>query len=251
MFNFLKSKFTDTSANVEADALVEEFARQESRNYSHKLENFTAGVKYKNAEPQFQRDVIFAMLSWLERNPIQPPDPTGNRQAWNLQWQKRWKIRELFLAMLKRKLPFSEQDVIVLLEWSASGSENHSYYRGIPQMIKVVGDYLAENEISVALTTAIDRLIKVIESENRGVEPRRWMLRLKELKGDTEISLPISGGDIWADAALTELRSLESQIQTAWAEILLNCLRTTGSSPSSKWLKGMDKYLDVIGFSNF
>jgi len=251
MFNFLKSKFTDTSANLEAEALVKEFARQESRNYSRKLEDFTAGVKYKNAEPQFQRDVVFAMLSWLERNPIRPLDPSGNRQEWSLQWQKRWKMRELFLEMLKRKLPFSEQDVIAILEWSESGSENHSYYRGVPQMIKVVGDYLNTNEISVALTTAIDRLIKVIEAENRGVEPRRWILRLKELKGDTEISLPLLTGDIWADAALSELRSLEPQIQTAWAEILLNCLRTTGSAPSSKWLKGMDKYLDIIGTSNF
>ena len=251
MLNFLKSKFTNTPANLEADALVEEFARQEPRNYSRKLEDFTAGVKYKNAEPQFQRDVVFAMLSWLERNPIRPLDPNGNRQDWNLQWQRRWKMRELFLAMLKRKLPFSEQDVIALLEWSASGSENHSYYRGIPQMIKVVGDYLNANEISVALTTAIDRLIKVIEAENRGVEPRRWILRLRELESDTEISLPLLTGDVWADAALSELRSLEPQIQTAWAEILLNCLRTTGSAPSSKWLKGMGKYLDIIGISNF
>jgi uncharacterized protein DUF4132 len=251
MFNFLKSKFTDTSANLEAEALVEEFARQESRNYSRKLEDFTAGVKYKNAEPQFQRDVVLAMLSWLERNPIRPLDPNGDRQAWNFQWQKRWRMRELFLAMLKRKLSFSEQDVIALLEWSASGSENHSYYRGIPQMIKVVGDYLNANEISMALTTAIDRLIKVIEAENRGVEPRRWILRLRELEGDTEISLPLLTGDVWADAALSELRSLEPQIQTAWAEILLNCLRTTGSAPSSKWLKGMNKYLDIIGISNF
>lgn len=219
MFNFLKSRFTSTSPNLEADALVEEFARQEPWNYSHKLENFTAGVKYKNAEPQFQRDVVLAMLAWLERNPIRPPDPNGNRQAWNFQWQKRWKMRELFLAMLKRKLPFSEQNVIALLEWSASGSENHSYYRGIPQMIKVVGDYLNANEISVALTTAIDRLIKVIESENTNVEARRWVLRLRELKGDTEVSLPISAGDVWADAALSELRSFEPQIQTAWTNI--------------------------------
>ena len=72
MFNFLKSKFTNTSDNSDADSLVEEFARQEPRNYSHRLEDFTAGVKYKNAEPHFQRDVVFAMLNWLEKNPRSP-----------------------------------------------------------------------------------------------------------------------------------------------------------------------------------
>ena len=245
MFNFLKSKFSYTPANPDADSLVEEFARQESRNYSHKLEDFTAGVKYKNADPQFQRDVVFAVLNWLEKHPRSVLDLQGNKG-----WMLQWKMRNIFLNMLKHKLPFSEQDVITLLDWSVSGNENNTYFRGVPQMIKVLGDYLKENEISVALTTTIDRLIKVIESENRAVEARRWILRLKELEGDTEISLPLLAGDIWAATALSDLRSLDPKIQTAWAELLLNCLRTTGSAPSSKWLKGTDKYVDTIGSQN-
>jgi hypothetical protein len=118
--------------------------------------------------------------------------PNGNRQEWNLQWQKQWKMRELFLAMLKRKLPFSEQDVIAVLDWSANRSENHSYYRGIPQMIKVVGDYVKGNDISDNLQKAVGRLIHVIEAENMSVEARRWVLRLKDLRGDSEIGLPLN-----------------------------------------------------------
>jgi len=246
MFNFLKSKFTKISASTDADALVDEFARQESRHYSHKLADFTAGVKYKNAEPQFQRDVVFSMLKWLENNPRSLLYPRDNK-AWMLEW----KMRDIFLNMLKTKLPFSEQDVITLLDWSVRGTETHTYFRGVPQMIKVVGDYLKENEISIGLTSAIDRLIKVIESENRGVEALRWVLRLMELEGDTEISLPLSAGDIWAETALSEIRSLDPKTQTAWAELLLNCLRTAGSAPSSKWLKGTDKYLEIIGKQSF
>jgi hypothetical protein len=83
------------------------------------------------------------------------------------------------------------------------------------------------------------------------VEDRKWVLRLKELRGDTEISLPLAGGDIWADAALSDLRSLDPKTQTAWAELLLNCLRTTGSAPSSKWLKGTDKHIETIGAPKF
>src|SRR5215211_5178762 len=246
MFNFLKSKFTNKSANPDADALVEEFARQETRNYSHKLENFTAGVKYKNAESPFQREVVFAMLKWFDGNQYsilnhhEPKD-----------WQLNWKMREIFLNMLKHKLPFSEQHVITLLDWSVNGLETHAYFGGIPQMIKVVGDYLKDSEISKELITAIDRLIRVLEAENRGVEPRRWVLRLKELKGDTEISLPLAAGDVWVDEALGDLRALDPKIQTAWAELLLHCLRVTGSAPSSKWLKGIDKYLEAIGSQDF
>ena len=246
MFNFFKSKFTSTSDNPDADSLVQEFARQDPRNYSHRLEDFTAGVKYKKAEPQFQRDMVFAMLQWLEKNTpsIFNPQTTDN-------WMLQWKMRDIFLHMLKHKLSFSEQDVMTLMQWSIRGNETHTYFRGIPQMIKVLGNYLKENELSVELTRAIEDLIKVIESENTGVEARRWVLRLKELKGDTEISLPLSAEDVWAAVAIRDLRSLDPNVQTAWAELLLNCLRTTGSAPSSKWLKGTEKYLETIGKQEF
>ncbi len=151
--------------------------------------------------------------------------------------------------MLKRKLPLTEQDVITLLSWSMD--QEHNYYRGVPQMIKVVGDYLKNNPISDELHKAIERLIQSIESDRLSVENQRWVLRLKELTGDTNVSLPLAAGDIWADTALSDLRSLDSKTKTAWGELLLSCLRTTGSAPSSKWIKGADKYLAVIGISNF
>ena len=245
MFNFFKSRFTRTSDHLEADSLVEEFARQEPRNHSYRLENFSTGAKFKRAEPSFQREVALAMLNWLENHPRSLLNSPHN------DWMLQWKMRSILFNMLKHKLPFLENDVITLLRWSVRGTENHTYFRGVPQMIKVLGDYLRENEISLDLTKAVDNLIKVIESENSGVEGRRWILRLKELKGDTEISLPLSAGDVWADAALSDLRSLDPKAQTTWAEILLYCLRTTGSAPSSKWLKGMDKYLETIGNQNF
>jgi hypothetical protein len=118
-------------------------------------------------------------------------------------------------------------------------------------MIKVIGDYLKRNELAGDLNEAIGSLINVIQSEHMSVETRRWILRLKELRGDTDISLPLVSGDIWADAALNELRSLDTTTQTTWAELLLHCLRAAGSAPSDKWLKSSDKYLNIIGSASF
>jgi hypothetical protein len=82
------------------------------------------------------------------------------------------------------------------------------------------------------------------------VEIRRWILRLKELMGETQVSLPLAAGDVWADAALRELYAMDSRTKTAWAGLLAHCSRSTGSAPSSKWLKGADKYIDTIGNLN-
>jgi hypothetical protein len=250
MFKFLKSTFGPKPTDSDAAALVEELARQNVRTYPFDLKNFTSGVKFQNADPPTQRTIVMAMLAWLEKQPFKSyPQNQQEQKAWQVGWQ----MREAFLQMLKRKIPFEEQDVVAMVNWSAGQSSGplHAYLRGVPQIIKVLGDYLKNNPISDELYKVIERLIRSIESEPMSIENRKWVLRLKELTGDTEISLPLVAGDVWADVALSELRALDSKKQTAWAEILLHCLRATGSSPSSKWLKGMDKYLDIIGNQEF
>lgn len=245
MFNFLKSRFTTASANPDAEALVDEFARQELRHYPFDLKNFTAGVKFQKAETDVQRSTVMAMLAWFENHPPPRPD-TRDRNAWHV----RWKMYQITLHMLKQKLPFTEPEVLAILDWSANKIE-YMYYQGVPQMIKVLGDYLKNNSVSDELYKAIEKLIQSTETERMSVEQRRWVLRLKELRGDDEVILPLAAGDVWADAALGELRGMDSKLQTAWAELLLCCLRATGSAPSSRWLKGTDKYLDIIGRQDF
>ena len=167
MFNFLKLKKKVTSDNSEASEVGEQLARQESRHYSPKLDDFAAGKIYLKAEPQFQREMVLAMIAWFDRNVLRPFQQGESRHDWNVEWQTYWKMRELLLSMLKRKLPFSEQDVIALLQWSMS--RTHSYHSGIPQMIKVLGDYLKENELTNALRRSTGKLIDGIESGNLNV----------------------------------------------------------------------------------
>lgn len=250
MLNFLKSAFTRTSTDSDAQSLVEELARQHVRSYPFDLKNFTAGVKFKNADPQAQREIVLAMLAWLHQHPLTEYPRTQEEQK---AWQVGWQMREALLQMLKRRLPFTEQDVITMLNWSASQASgpHHSYLSGIPQMIKVLGDHLKQNPVSDELYQVIGKLIQSIETERMSVENRRWILRLKELRGDTEIALPLVAGDVWADVALSELRGLDPRTQAAWAELLLHGLRATGSAPSSKWLRGTDKYLAIIGNAEF
>jgi hypothetical protein len=125
------------------------------------------------------------------------------------------------------------------------------YFSGVPQIIKVVGDYLKSHPMTGELQQAAERLIQSIEVESMSVEIRRWILRLKELIGETEVSLPLAAGDIWADTALKEIYALDSRTRTAWADLLLHCSRAKGSAPSRKWLNAADPYIRTIGNLNF
>jgi hypothetical protein len=250
MFNFLKSTFSRPSSNLEAEALVEELARQNVRSYPFDLKNFTVGVKFQNADPQSQHAIVMAMLAWLYQHPIRRYPQTQEEQK---AWQVGWQMRNAFFHMLTRKLPFREQEVTAMLNWSASETSEplHFYFNGVPQMIKVLSNYLKSAPVSTELYQAIERLIQSIDGQRMRVENGRWILRLKELRGDTEVGLPLEAGDVWANTALSELRTFDPKRQTAWAEILLQCLRTTGSAPSGKWLGGVDKHLETIGRRDF
>ena len=245
MLNQIKSTFTVTTPRSEARALVEAFAAQDKqRLYPFELQNFNLGVRFKNADPQTQRVIIMAMLSWLDQHSLK----SYSRQDQNA-WQMGWKMREAFLHMLQFKIPFQEKDVVAMLNWSASQSSTSAYiyFSGVPQVIRVVGDYLKEHPLSDELHESIERLAQSIESGSMSVEIRRWILRLKELMGETQVSLPLVAGDAWADTALKEIYAMNARAKTAWAELLKHCSHATGTTPSRTWLAEADEYIDSIG----
>ena len=245
MLNQIKPTFTVTTPRSEARALVEAFARQEKqRLYPFELQNFNLGVRFQNADPQTQRVIVMAMLAWLDQHSLQSYDRQDQHA-----WQMGWKMREAFLHMLQFKIPFEEKDVIAMLNWSAgqSSASAYVYFSGVPQIIKVVGEYLKGHPLTDELHEAIERLAQSIESGSMSIEIRRWILRLKELMGETQVSLPLVAGDAWAEAALKEIYAMNTRAKTAWAELLGYCAQAPGAIPTRRWLVEADKYIDAIG----
>ena len=245
MLNQIKSTFSVTTPPAEAKALVEAFAAQEKqRLYPFELQNFTLGMRFQKADPYTQRVIVMAMIAWLDQHSLN----SYNRQDQHA-WQMGWKMREAFLQMLHFKIPFQEKDVIAMLNWSATQSSTaaYVYFSGVPQMIKVMDDYLKHHPMSEELHESIDRLARSLEAGSMSVEIRRWLLRLKELMGETQVSLPLVTGDEWADKALKEIYAMNSRAKTAWAELLRHCSYAKGKTPTKKWLTEADQYIDAIG----
>ena len=244
MLNFLKRKSPPETSN-EAEALVEELVKEEGRIYPFALKNFPSGLKIQQSPPETQRLVALAIMASLEANRPKP----GERQNWTGQGKKAypvWKMQYALFALLKRRLPFTEDDLLYILDWSVR--QNGNYSRGVPQMIKVIDNYLKEAELSEPLRKQIDTLVHTVEGGRRAsVQERRWVMRLRELAGETEVQLPLVNGDAWVEAALAYIQALKPKEQTAWAELLTHCLRVSGSKPSKKWMKEADSYITTLG----
>jgi hypothetical protein len=248
MFNLIKTALHIPPVNTEALELVNEFASQHIDNYQFDLKNFTAGVKYQNSVPRLKCEVIIEITKWLDNNPrIQNTSMFFNQAD----WRERWKMGEILSQQLRQKLPFTEDEVLYLVHWVTNDNGEYISHGKVPQIIKTVENHLKDHEMNEELRRAIGSLVKFITSQQVTAETRRWILRLNELTGNTEIVLPLQAGDIWANAALAELGPLDLPVKAAWADLLSHCLNASGSSPTGRWLNTADKYLNVIGMPSF
>ncbi|HTP01016.1 MAG TPA: DUF4132 domain-containing protein [Anaerolineales bacterium] len=219
------------------EALVEEIVRQPWRGQPFQMESFQAGQRILQAEPEAQVRAAMGLIRWLEKHGVATYDSNN------------WKMRAALFTLLKKKLPLREQDLIRLLEWSAHVRSNN--WRGLPEITKVLGDYVKENGQSKAVVAKVESLIEAVESSRMTVEDQRRVMRLNGLIGRKEIRLPLQTGDGWAEAALADIHEQGVEQQTAWAELLLHCLRASGSAPSKKWLQDAEAKIKAAGEDSF
>lgn len=216
------------------ELLAEEFP---AHYYNFQIKNAAAGRKLFEASPAEQREFVLAAVRWLESH------------APSLFDVGPWMVRKAMLTLLNRRLPFGHDDVIELLDWSLQGQ--HNYWRGVPQMIKVVDDYLKTADLTPALREKIERLVKVAGSEYDNTETRRWLVALRGLTGREGVRLPLVGGDAWADAAITDIEAAGEEARAAWLELLDACAKVTGAAPTAKWLKSAGALVERVGRERF
>jgi hypothetical protein len=219
--------------------MIEELTKEELGTHWHnfKLKDSTVGQKILEASPEDQRAFVLAAAKWLERNGGQSFDLAP------------WKVRAGMLTLLRRRLPFSHDDVISLLDWSLRWQRN--YWRGVPQMVKAVEDYLKDHELSPALREKLDKLIGAVDSEYSNAETRKWVVGLRELIGQTAVRLPLVEGEAWADTAIADINAADEPERTAWLELLNTCTKASGSAPTAKWLKSAAPPVEKIGPARF
>lgn len=205
--------------------------------YNFKLNDSDVGRRLLDAPPEEQRAFVLDAAAWLDRH---------RRMT---SYEAQWVVRIALTTLLRRRLPLGHEDVLALLGWSHR--HDHNYSRGLPQMIKVVEDYLKSGEMTLRLRRALEVLVGVVESQHCDGETRRWAVRLCELTGQTGAPLPLVNGEAWADAAIADVTSAAGPEREAWLELLGTCAKASGSAPSAKWRKAAVAAVEKIGAARF
>ena len=214
-------------------ALLEDMANEgQHLQYAWRTQS-TSQQRILAATPERQRQFVLLAAQWLEQP--QPPN----------QYYRSAVVHYSLSALLKRKLPFTHDEVLWLLAWSLARRYESS------SMFHMLQFHLQEHLLTPELQTAISDLVRKIEAGYTDAARRRVAIRLRELGGLMDASLPLVAGEAWSDAALADLHALDAAAQAAWALLIQHCASARGSKPSAKWLKQAGALVQPIGFQTF
>jgi hypothetical protein len=153
-------------------------------------------------------------------------------------------LYRLVSAVMRRRLPFGEDDLLYMLGWSRRQSYNH--VRMVPQIIGALRNYLAEGDPSPQLAREIDLLADTLVSGYADAEVRKWATRLRALSGLGGDRVPLVAGEAWSDAAIADITASEVHAG-AWISLLEHCRGASGARPSARWQKETRQKLTALG----
>ena len=156
-------------------------------------------------------------------------------------------VRESMLTLLRRRLPFTQDDVNTLLQWCL----REQFVYAAPHMIKVIEDFLMQNKMTFSIQEKLERLILLVKRYEPDAQFRKYRFRLEELSNTTTFKAPFVKGEAWSDAALSDLEQLNDSEESHWLKLLTACTKASGSAPGSKWLKSAEELMNDLGFDQF
>lgn len=243
-------KSLSESPGPEAQALIDEIhAERGSDNWnSFKLNEFERGREVIQASPEEQKKVALGLIPWLTRKEIEsqkkrrtePYSPSDGRV---------YTVKNSLEELLRKKLPFSEEELLRILEWSMT--YQHNGWRSIPVVIKQVQDFQKRDGRTPRLTAKINEYIDCVSrNQYSDAENRQQIHQLSELAGRLARN-PLVSGEAWSDDALSRVNGFDESTRANWIELLNVCVAAKGSVPTGKWRKASDAALENVGWDNF
>lgn len=227
------------------DTLINELAIEEYNLHENpfNLKISPVGRRLVAATPEQQVGFVVAAVDWLLN--VSPKPTFRGRTAGDMTPSDI--VRAAVIAILRRRLPLSHDDLNTVLHWSIRE-------RGIwalPEIIKLIEDFLIENKMTLSIQEKIERLLPLIKPYESTQEYRRYKIRLQELSGTTTYRAPMEKGEAWSDAALADLEELSAEEKPQWLKLLNACSKASGSTPTGKWLKLAETLMNDVGFTQF
>jgi len=244
-------------------ALIDAFIKSTADDrhwYGCKLNDFDVGKEIAVSDAAQSRLFVLAVISRLI--PIDKKANTRRKlkplhyfqdKTYSKCWDMHNQLDIILRALLRRKLPFTLDDILCLLDYlKLSIKEGVScFFAPLSGIVKSLEDYEKVHGLTDDMQKHLKKVIKTFAaSESLGVDERKILVRLLALLGEN-CSLNLQAGEAWSDAAIADINALDNETRHAWVDLLVFCQSATSSKPTAKWKKEGKPLLQAIDMGLF
>ena len=231
-------------------------AREQAKRYYIEvpLKDTAAGAAILKLSPEALCGVVMAAQERLVKTDSgfrRRKDGSGYVNTSTPAFRTRLALFFLQKAILRRKLMFTEPQILTLLTWFDESLGQQFNYYNFPCLgiIKALDNY-------VDAGGETDRLIKPAESiiqktaDHPARDFRKFAERILAIFGMAP-DLPIREGEAWGDAAIEYIAKAPEQEKANWAALLAHCVTASGGKPAKRWTQTAEKLAEALSHDAF
>ena len=158
----------------------------------------------------------------------------------------------LVRVLMRRKLPYSREQIDVLMTWfdSALAAQNFSTYTfPASGIVKTLKDFADRGEDIDTMVPLAKQIIAKAE-QHPAREVQALADKMQEILGIAP-DLPIRPGEAWGDAAIEYIGNGKQEAKAGWVAMLAHCQKVSGGKPKVKWSKTAKELADAITIDAF
>jgi hypothetical protein len=155
-------------------------------------------------------------------------------------------LGKLISELLRRDLPFSEGDLVAILEQARGLLPSYGTVH-LGGVVKTAEGFVRDNGLTNEVRRALERLRGAFGPAPTRQAERKLRARLDGLLGEGEVGFRLTAGEPWADAVRASLSAMPEPERAAWRRLLAHAQSGGGATPSRKWLKQGEPLLAAVG----
>jgi hypothetical protein len=164
-----------------------------------------------------------------------------------------WFLRPLRTALLRKKLPFTEEAILAIVDALLQGPRLYPIEVGIAGLVGAVERFVAAHGLSEALRQRLERLGPYLAANSYAEyhKAAERVGRLLEMDDGSPTLIVWRTDEAWVEHLRRVLEGSDAASREHWQPLLLHCQSATVSKPSQKWLKQATALLAPIGNDPF
>jgi hypothetical protein len=204
------------------------------------------------AAPEVQVAFVRVTFEWMLAS-----DPGPGVSLWMSRWQEMWRLSEVTQRLLRRALPYREEDVEAILNLLAFGPIGWGVSHPTPGFtlsapFHSIERWRNDHMLSCRALEAVQVLRKRLDGVRTNAEGRALLKLLDAWLGRaSDDTLALDPQDAWGQAALESLAAMDAQARSAWLDVLAFAATAKGPRPSRTWQTRARQVLDTYGHERF